>query len=111
MKPTELMLGSVLEYLTAEGDTIPSRLDLQGLKWAQEDFVGFKSVHRPIPLTPEIFEKCPLPEGFFIPEFEDGEVYLIHVTEPTEWYGTHVHTLQMFLRSIGLEWQIENLFK
>lgn len=114
MKPTELMLGSVVEYDTEEGWEY-NVLDWQDLKYAQVDWSDFAIFHRPIPLTPEIFEKCPLPPVI-------QEWYVNNNTIKSKTGATiininmigyciqHVHTLQMFLRSIGLEWQLDGLF-
>ena len=47
----DLRCGNILNYLTSEGDWLPTVIDWQDLKWISEDFVGFNKVHKPIPLT------------------------------------------------------------
>jgi hypothetical protein len=50
----DLRIGNILNYDIAEGDTLPTRIDWQDLKWISEDEVGFNLVHSPIPLTNEL---------------------------------------------------------
>lgn len=51
IKANELRVGSLLHYLTAEGDIFPSKIDWRDLKWIQRDENGFNAVHDPIVLT------------------------------------------------------------
>ena len=53
IKENELKIGSILNYLTAEGDICTATIDWQGLKWLNEDPKGFNMVHSVIELTPE----------------------------------------------------------
>jgi len=46
-----------LNYHTAEGDVLPSKMDWQDLKWIDEDEKGFNLVHSPIPITEELLIK------------------------------------------------------
>ena len=108
MKATELMLGSVLERDTLINGWKPYRVDW--IDVSQNDWEHFLKVHRPIPLTSEIFERCPLPDLVNVTWYSRDNLFCI-TTKITNWYGTHVHTLQMFLRSVGLEWDLSNLFK
>jgi hypothetical protein len=55
MKATELRIGNLVNYDTAEGDVLPNVIDWQDLKWLSEDEQGFNLVHNPIPLTEEWF--------------------------------------------------------
>lgn len=47
----ELRTGNLLNYDTSEGETLPTKIDWQDLKWLDEDPKGFNLVHTPIPLT------------------------------------------------------------
>jgi len=58
IKANELRIGSKLNYITSEGETLATTLDWQDLKWISEDEKGFNIVHSPIPLTEEILLKC-----------------------------------------------------
>jgi len=51
MKATELRIGNLLNYQTAEGDILTATIDWQDLKWLSEDEKGFNLVHNPILLT------------------------------------------------------------
>jgi hypothetical protein len=53
MKSNELRTGNLLNYDTAEGETLPTKIDWQDLKWLSEDEKGFNLVHSPIPITEE----------------------------------------------------------
>ena len=53
MKATELRIGNLVNYDTAEGDVFTNVIDWQDLKWLSEDEQGFNLVHNPIPLTEE----------------------------------------------------------
>jgi hypothetical protein len=53
MKTTELRIGNLVNYDTAEGDVLPNVIDWQDLKWLSEDEQGFNLVHNHIPLTEE----------------------------------------------------------
>ena len=55
MKSTELRIGNLLNYTTAEGDVLTNVIDWQDLKWLSEDEQGFNLVHSFIPLTESIF--------------------------------------------------------
>jgi len=114
MKSTELMLGSVVQQNYSKKTFSYHKVCLNDIEWAlrgknvlNDDFFEY---YRPIPLTPEIFEKCPLPP--FTEFWQTGiENEWFLCANKCEWYGQYVHTLQMFLRSIGLEWDLSNLFK
>lgn len=49
----ELRTGSLLNYDTSEGDTLPTKIDWQDLKWLDEDPKGFNLVHSQIPISEE----------------------------------------------------------
>ena len=53
MKATELRIGNLVNYDTAEGDVLLNIIDWQDLKWLSEDEPSFNLVHNPIPLTEE----------------------------------------------------------
>ena len=53
LSATELRIGNLVNYDTAEGDILPNIIDWQDLKWLSEDEKGFNLVHNPIPLTEE----------------------------------------------------------
>jgi hypothetical protein len=53
IKPTDLRVGNILNYDTAEGETMTTVVDWQDIKWASEDPEGFNLVHSPVPLTGE----------------------------------------------------------
>lgn len=48
IKPQDIRVGSVLLYLTSEGEWMHSVMDWQDIKWISEDPVGFNAVHKPI---------------------------------------------------------------
>ena len=54
IKATDLRVGNLLNYHTAEGDIFPSKMDWQDFKWIDEDEKGFNLVHSPIPITEEL---------------------------------------------------------
>ena len=68
MKATELRIGNLVNYDTAEGDVLTNVIDWQDLKWLSEDEQSFNLVHNPIPLTEEWLMKF----GF---EKSDNEFY------------------------------------
>lgn len=68
MRATELRIGNLLNYHTAEGEVLPTVIDWQDLKWISEDPKGFNLVHSPIPLTEEILLKC----GYATCSFRDN---------------------------------------
>ena len=51
IRPEEISVGNVLDYLTSEGDWMPAVMDWQGIKWLTEDPKGFNAVHRPREIT------------------------------------------------------------
>jgi len=51
MKASELRIGNLVNYDTAEGDVLTNVIDWQDLKWLSEDKKGFNLVHNPILLT------------------------------------------------------------
>ena len=53
MKATELRIGNLLNYQTAEGDILTTTIDWQDLKWISEDEQSFNLVHSETPLTEE----------------------------------------------------------
>lgn len=53
MKATELRIGNLVNYQTAEGDVLIATIDWQDLKWISEDEKGFNLAHSAIPLTEE----------------------------------------------------------
>ena len=53
MKATELRIGNLLNYQTAEGDILTTTIDWQDLKWISEDEQSFNLIHSFIPLTEE----------------------------------------------------------
>jgi hypothetical protein len=53
LSATELRIGNLVNYDTAEGDVFTNVIDWQDLKWLSEDEQGFNLVHNPIPLTEE----------------------------------------------------------
>jgi hypothetical protein len=57
MKATELRIGNLVNYITAEGDVLTSTIDWQDLKWLSEDEKGFNLVHNLIPLTEDFLLK------------------------------------------------------
>jgi hypothetical protein len=58
IKATDLRVGNLLNYHTAEGDILPSKMDWQDFKWIDEDEKGFNLVHSPIPITEELLIKA-----------------------------------------------------
>lgn len=58
IQANELRIGNILNYQTAEGDTLPTILNWQGLQWISQDQQGFNLIHNSIPLTPEMLLKC-----------------------------------------------------
>ncbi len=58
IKENEIRIGNILNYTTAEGDILPTKLDWQDLKWISEDTAGFNLVHDAIEITEEILLKC-----------------------------------------------------
>lgn len=56
IKLNELRTGNLLNYDTSEGETLPTKIDWQDLKWLDEDPKGFNLVHTPIPLTEELIK-------------------------------------------------------
>lgn len=57
IKIIELRTGCLLNYATSEGESLPTKIDWQDLKWLDEDPTGFNLVHTPIPLTEVWIEK------------------------------------------------------
>jgi len=57
IKINELRTGNQLNYQTAEGDVLPTKIDWQDLKWLEEDPKGFNAVHAPITLTEDLMKK------------------------------------------------------
>lgn len=53
----DLKCGNVLNYDTAEGETLPTVIDWQDLKWLTEDPKGFNLVHSGIELTEAFFSE------------------------------------------------------
>jgi hypothetical protein len=53
LSATELRIGNLVNYDTAEGDVFTNVIDWQDLKWLSEDEQGFNLVHNPILLTEE----------------------------------------------------------
>ena len=51
IRPEEISVGNVLDYLTSEGDWVPAVMDWQDIKWLSEDPEGFNAVHRPRDIT------------------------------------------------------------
>jgi hypothetical protein len=51
IKATDLRVGNPLNYHTAEGDILPSKMDWQDFKWIDEDEKGFNLVHSAIPIS------------------------------------------------------------
>lgn len=51
----DLKCGNILNYDTAEGETSPTVIDWQDLKWLTEDPKGFNLVHSGIDLTEDVF--------------------------------------------------------
>ena len=51
MEINNIKIGNILNYTTAEGDVLPTKIDWQDLKWIDEDPEGFSLVHSPIELT------------------------------------------------------------
>jgi hypothetical protein len=54
IKATDLRVRNLLNYHTAEGDILPSKMDWQDFKWIDEDEKGFNLVHSPILITDEL---------------------------------------------------------
>jgi hypothetical protein len=54
IKATDLRVGNLLNYHTAEGDILPSKMDWQDFKWIDEDEKGFNLVHSAISITEEL---------------------------------------------------------
>ena len=108
------MLGSVVQQNYSKKTFSYHKVWSNDIEWAlrgknvlNDDFFEY---YRPIPLTPEIFEKCPLPYGSKCDWHIGHELFFVETIDNRKWYGTSVHTLQMFLRSVGLDWQLDNLF-
>jgi hypothetical protein len=59
LSATELRIGNLVNYDTAEGDVFTNVIDWEDLKWLSEDEKGFNLVHNPIPLTEEWLLKFP----------------------------------------------------
>lgn len=49
----DLRVGNILNYDTAEGETVTTVVDWQDIKWVSEDPEGFNLVHSIVPLTDE----------------------------------------------------------
>lgn len=60
MKIEELRVGNMLNYDTAEGDVVVTKVDWQDLKWLTDDPKGFNSVYTPIPITADWLERLGL---------------------------------------------------
>lgn len=60
IKASDLRVGNTLQYFIGEDgcEWESTTLDWQDIKWAQEKNDNFNLVHKPIPLTPELLEKC-----------------------------------------------------
>ncbi len=64
IKINELRTGNLLNYKTAEGDVLPTKIDWQDLKWLDEDPKGFNSVHDGVLLTDKLMEEYGFKENF-----------------------------------------------
>ena len=82
IKENELRIGSILNYLTAEGDICLATIDCQDLKWLNEDPKGFNMVHSVIELTPEWLIKF----GFEEKERDHSIIYFIGINFVTNDY-------------------------
>lgn len=51
IRPEEISVGNVLDYLTSEGDWMPAVMDWQDIKNLSENPEGFNAVHRPRVIT------------------------------------------------------------
>jgi len=58
IKATDLRVGNLVNYHTAEGYIFPSKMDWPDFKWIDEDEEGFNLVHSPIPITEELLIKA-----------------------------------------------------
>lgn len=112
MKNTELRIGNILNYTTAEGDILPAIIDWQDLKWISEDPEGFNLVHTEIQLTEEWLLKFGFNKNITIdlyPTFNkgvinvnDGIVYIVNFGFVN--HIKYVHQLQnLYLSLTGEE--------
>jgi hypothetical protein len=110
---SELRTGNILNYDTAEGDILPTKIDWQDLKWLDEDARGFNLVHTPIPISEDILVKC----GF--EEIYKSQFTLRFDYEPNTKFGAgwnlvnghfHVRYIREQFTHIKFLHQLQNLY-
>ena len=114
MKATELRIGNLVNYDTAEGDVFTNVIDWQDLKWLSEDEKGFNLVHNPIPLTEEWLKKL----GFKLVFAGQGDGYIYQCGELCKSITIHSRDRNKFLYStfnsceINIQYvhQLQNLY-
>ena len=58
IKKTDLRVGNLLNYHTAEGGIMPIKIYWVQFNWIDEDEKGFNLVHSPIPISEELIIKA-----------------------------------------------------
>jgi len=116
----DLRIGNILNYDTAEGDTLPTRIEWQDLKWISEDEVGFNLVHSPttlraVHLKQFGFSDGDYKDGYIGKDFKSGGMILDFVLSKPytkgEWNTTYTLNLEGH-RFIKIEFvhQLQNVF-
>jgi len=119
--PNELRVGNVLMYMSDEGP-MRCKIDDNDIMWCVDENKGFNTVHKPIPLTPELLVEMGFqsdndgrntykyinketyvalaPDGFFLVFASDDE-------EEDELYRKlnieYLHQLQNFIHALTSE--------
>jgi hypothetical protein len=101
MKATELRIGNLVNYDTAEGDVFTNVIDWQDLKWLSEDEKGFNLVHNPIPLTEEWLLKFGV---------KDNRLGLFDFVKVSDDVGYHIYFIGRHLIEIQYVHQIQNIY-
>ncbi len=106
----ELRTGNLLNYDTSEGETLPTKIDWQYLKWLDEDTKVFNLVHTPIPLTEEILLKCGFEKNECVSNFNDtfsivsksNSRRAVGLHQPKQFENTSIYFV-MFREDVGID--------
>lgn len=93
IKLNELRTGNLLNYDNSEGETLPTKIDWQDLKWLDEDPKGFNLAHTPIPLTEEKLKELSFENWGekFCNEYEKYDRWVLHnVVGGTSNFEVHI---------------------
>lgn len=103
------MVGSAIKHSNGNYETLTTF----GLKNLYNDEDYFSTIYRKAPLTPEVLEKCPLPYPYALDFSWNPYNFIIlrWYNDDERWHGKYISDLQLYFRSLELEWDLTKLFE